>query len=184
MMKIKRILVLGAVMLCMAVFIFPMTAFAATDNIPPTLVATLLGDTLHIEASDEDSGVEAVYIDGTRVNSLVNGAASVLLKDYAGNNQQVSIYAVDGAGNRSETVKIDNPYYQAPAALPTPTTPATSTPTPAPSTPAPVASAPSTSTSTPASSSADSGSEDSSSTESAITEGDNVFTPEGTGTVV
>lgn len=186
MKKFKKLPVLFAVMFCMAAFLFPTSAFAASDKEPPTLTATLEGDTLHIEASDNSSGVEAVYIDSTRVNSLVNGKADVLLKDYAGNNKQVSIYAVDGAGNRSETVAIDNPYYQAPAPLPTPTAPASSTPAPAPSTPAPAISAPSTSTSAPASSAANSGTEesDSSETESAITEGDNVFTPEGTGTVV
>ncbi len=113
-MKIKRSALLLALVLCMSAFAMPMTAFAAGDSAPPTLTAVLDGDKLNIESSDENSGVEAVYIDGNRVNSLVDGRASVLLKDYAGNNKRVSVYAVDGAGNRSETVKLDNPYYQAP----------------------------------------------------------------------
>ena len=41
-------------------------------------------------------------------------AASVALKDYAGTEKQVSVYAQDYAGNRSETVKFDNPYYEEP----------------------------------------------------------------------
>ena len=41
------------------------------------------GNRKKIESSDDNSGVEAVYIDKTRVNSLVDGKASVALKDYA-----------------------------------------------------------------------------------------------------
>ena len=73
------------------------------------------GETVKIESSDDNSGVEAVYIDKTRVNSLVDGKASVALKDYAGTDKKVSVYAVDYAGNRSDTVKFDNPYYKEPA---------------------------------------------------------------------
>ena len=36
------------------------------------------------------------------------------LKDYAGTEKQVSIYAKDYAGNRSDVVKLDNPYYKEP----------------------------------------------------------------------
>ena len=53
-------------------------------------------------------------MDKTRVNSLSDGKGSVLLKDYAGNEKQVSVYAVDYSGNQSETVKLDNPYYKEP----------------------------------------------------------------------
>ena len=103
-------------MLCVSVIALPSTALAASDadTTPPTLTATLDGDTLHIAATDDLSGVEAVLIDGTRVNALSDGAADVLLKDYAGTGKTVSVYAVDYAGNRSETIKLDNPYYVAP----------------------------------------------------------------------
>lgn len=82
---------------------------------PPKLTASLDGDTLKIESSDDNSGVEAVFVDGNRINSLTNGAASVTLKDYAGTEKQVSVYAQDYAGNRSKTVKFENPYYEEPA---------------------------------------------------------------------
>ena len=68
-------------------------------------------------------GVEAVYIDENRVNSLTDGKASVALKDYAGKDKSVSVYAVDYAGNRSETVKFDNPYYTEPKPEPKATAP-------------------------------------------------------------
>lgn len=167
-----------ALMLCVGLFLCPLTVHAAgdKDTTPPTLTATLDEGTLHIEADDDNSGVEAVYIDSTRVNSLADGRADVLLKDYAGNGKQVSVYAVDYTGNRSQTVTFDNPYYQAPAALSTPTAPVASvTSAPAAATPA------SSSSGADAGVSSDSGSNGS---ESAIVEGDNVFTPEGTGTVV
>ena len=73
------------------------------------------GDALKIESRDDLSGVEAVFVDENRINSLTDGKASVALKDYAGTEKQVSIYAKDYAGNRSDVVKLDNPYYKEPA---------------------------------------------------------------------
>lgn len=113
-MRIKRFFPIVACLLLISTMTLPVTAFAAgsKDTTPPILTAVLEGETVKIESSDDNSGVEAVYIDGTRVNSLANGKASVLLKDYAGTDKQVSVYAVDYAGNRSDTVKLDNLYYQ------------------------------------------------------------------------
>ena len=105
-----------ALVVSIGAFAFPMTALAAggKDTTPPELAASLDGDTLKIESSDDNSGVEAVFIDGNRVNSLTDGKASVALKDYVGANKNVSVYAVDYAGNCSETVKFSNPYYKEP----------------------------------------------------------------------
>lgn len=115
-MRTKKISLLLALMLTISAIALPLTAYAAgdKDTTPPKLSASLDGGTLKIESSDDNSGVEAVYVDGTRINSLTNGAASVALKDYAGTKKQVSVYAQDYAGNRSETVKFDNPYYEEP----------------------------------------------------------------------
>lgn len=116
-MRTKRISLLVALVFLIGAMTLPMTVFAAggKDTTPPTLTAVLDGETVKIESSDDNSGVEAVYIDKTRVNSLVDGKASVALKDYAGTDKKVSVYAVDYAGNRSDTVKFDNPYYKEPA---------------------------------------------------------------------
>lgn len=116
-MRTKKISLLLALMLTISAIALPLTAYAAgdKDTTPPELAASLDGGTLKIESSDEHSGVEAVFVDGNRINSLTNGAASVALKDYAGTEKQVSVYAQDYAGNRSETVKFDNPYYKEPA---------------------------------------------------------------------
>lgn len=115
-MRTKKISLLLALMLVISAIALPLTAYAAgdKDTTPPKLTASLNGDTLKIESSDDNPGVEAVFVDGNRINSLTNGAASVALKDYAGTEKQVSVYAQDYAGNRSETVKFENPYYKEP----------------------------------------------------------------------
>ena len=116
-MRTKKISLLLALMLVISAISLPLTAYAAgdKDTTPPELTASLDGNTLKIESSDDNSGVEAVFVDGNRINSLTNGAASVALKDYAGTEKQVSVYAQDYAGNRSKTVKFENPYYEEPA---------------------------------------------------------------------
>lgn len=115
-MRTKHIFKVLALVLCIGAFALPTTAFAAggKDTVPPSLEASLSDGKVQIEAADDNSGVEAVYIDETRVNSLTDGKASVILKDYAGKEKSVSVYAVDYAGNHSETVKFDNPYYTEP----------------------------------------------------------------------
>ena len=71
-MKNKVRNVLAALVLCMSAIALPVTAYASTgsDTTPPTLSATLNDDKLAVEASDDMSGVEAVYVDDTRINSL------------------------------------------------------------------------------------------------------------------
>ena len=191
--KAKMLLPIFALMLCLGAIFFPVTAFAQTnaDTTPPTVTATLSGDTLTVVAKDNDSGVAAVYVNEHRFSTLANGSATIKLKEYAGTGKQITVYATDTAGNRSASVLIDNPYYQAPASTPAPTPPASSS-APATSTPG-ATSTPSTSTSptsTPApatpSSSESAASEDggANGSESAINAGDSVTTPEGTGQVI
>lgn len=114
-MKNRILTVFTALVLCMSAFTLPITqvyASSGEDTTPPTLSAKLEDEKLAITATDDISGVEAVYIDNTRVNTLVDGKASVALKDYAGGEKQVTVYAVDYSGNRSKEVKLDNPYYE------------------------------------------------------------------------
>ena len=71
-MKNKVRNVLAALVLCMSAIALPVTAYASTgsDTTPPTLSATLNNDKLAVEASDDMSGVEAVYVDGTGSTAL------------------------------------------------------------------------------------------------------------------
>lgn len=125
-MKKNKLLPFLTLVLCMSAFFIPTAAYAASpaDTTPPSLTAKLSGETLHIEASDDNSGVDAVFIDGKRVNYRVDNAVDVALKDYAGTGEQCGIYAVDFAGNKSAVVQVKNPYYKqaAPAQTPKPTT--------------------------------------------------------------
>lgn len=195
-MKNKVRNLLAALVLCMSAIALPVTAYASTgsDTTPPTLSATLNNDKLAVEASDDMSGVEAVYVDDTRINSLVNGKGTVALKDYAGDGKEVTVYAVDYSGNRSKEVKLDNPYYEEPAqtqaassaapqsssgetqAAPSPSSNSAS----GNSESSQAAQIPSTSQEETEASSESSATEDE--TESAVPEG--AFTPEGTGTVL
>lgn len=121
-MRNKITITLLALVLCASAFVFPLSAYAAggNDTTPPTLEIKKDGDKLSVAASDDISGVEAVYIDENRINSLANGKATVILKDYAGTEKKISVYAVDYAGNRSEVKTLDNPYYKEPVAAQTP----------------------------------------------------------------
>ncbi len=104
-----------ALVLGMGAFLMPVTAYAKgdSDTTPPTVSVELSGDTLHIEASDEDSGVDAVYIGTKRVNYRVDNAIDVEFEDYAGKEKEkVGVYAIDFAGNQSEVVEVKNPYYE------------------------------------------------------------------------
>ena len=180
-MRTNKITLFLALMATIGAMAFPLTAYAAgdKDTTPPELAASLDGGTLKIESSDDNSGVEAVFVDGNRVNALVDGAASVTLKDYAGTEKQVSVYAQDYAGNRSETVKLDNPYYEEPKETPKPSAAAQGQE----STPARGTSSGN------ASGGSDAGTNGGSSdpreeTEATSSIPDGAFTPEGTGTVL
>lgn len=194
-MRNKITITLLALVLCASAFVLPLTAYAAggNDTTPPTLEIKKDGDKLTVAASDDISGVEAVYIDENRINSLANGKATVILKDYAGTEKKISVYAVDYAGNRSEVKTLDNPYYKEPVAAQTPAAtqstapPVTTTQQPAAQS-SPGAASRSQGTSQPQTAQptqtpqAQEPEETESTSVSSIPEG--AFTPEGTGTVL
>ena len=194
-MRNKITITLLALVLCASAFVLPLTAYAAggNDTTPPTLEIKKDGDKLTVAASDDISGVEAVYIDENRINSLANGKATVILKDYAGTEKKISVYAVDYAGNRSEVKTLDNPYYKEPVAAQTPAAtqsaspPVTTTQQPAAQS-SPGAASRSQETSQPQTAQptqtpqAQEPEETESTSVSSIPEG--AFTPEGTGTVL
>ena len=112
---------LPALVLGMGAFFTPLSVSAAggEDKTPPNVSAEMRDGTVHIEAWDDDSGVDAVYIGEKRVNYRVDDAIDLELSDFAGADlETVGIYAVDFAGNQSKTVKVTNPGYQAPTPEP------------------------------------------------------------------
>lgn len=104
-----------ALLLFMSAFFLPVTAYASgpADSTAPTITAKVSEKMLVIEAKDEDSGVESVFIDGHETTYPAEGPLTSDLWNYAGAGQYVSAYAVDNSGNRSGTVQVENPYYKA-----------------------------------------------------------------------
>lgn len=110
--RLKSLLM--ALALCTGAFFTPLYAEAKAeeDTAPPTVTAWLENGKINIEAKDEGTGIDALYINGRRISAGADKTAEALLTDYAGTQEKtVRIYAVDGAGNQSQTVEIDNPAY-------------------------------------------------------------------------
>ena len=100
---------LTALMLMMGALLFSVPAYAAE---PLTVDAVwLTGGTLHIEVTDEQTGI--------------NQTLELPLSDYAGNSEYVSVQAADKDGNLSNTIQFKNPFYdpEAPDAPDASTTP-------------------------------------------------------------
>lgn len=115
-MKNRIKMYLAAAALIMGAFFTPISAEAKAeeDNTPPTVRAWMEEGKISIEAQDEGTGIDALYINGRKISAGADKTAEALLSDYAGTQEKtVSIYAVDGAGNRSQAVQIDNPAYVA-----------------------------------------------------------------------
>ena len=114
-----KYIALMALMLCVGAFLFPMSAYAATNANPPTVTATVEGEALRIEASGGTGGIEAVYINNQRFNYRVDGVLRMDLLAFK-SSEEISVYAVDFDGNVSNTVTVKNPLYES---APVPQTP-------------------------------------------------------------
>lgn len=95
-------------------------AIICFDSKAPTVRAGISGELLCIEASDEISGVEAVFINGHRL-VCKGDTLDARIEDYADGKKKIAVQAVDRAGNYSETVYVKNPFYGQPDATPKPT---------------------------------------------------------------
>lgn len=120
------------------------------DRVNPTVKARIDKELLRVESQDNLSGVSAIYVNGEKYESLINGTLDVKLKDIDNKFATISVQAQDFAGNKSTIVEINHPHYKdenkekpataptpapvpAPAQTPSPTlAPATPTPAPAP----------------------------------------------------
>lgn len=101
-MKVKTLLMLFTLMLCMSIFYVP--AFASAEPEPERITVSTAwtdGDLLHIEITDTESGAVS--------------AVELRLSDYAENAETITIQAVDENGNKSSVIQIKNPYYKQPA---------------------------------------------------------------------
>ncbi|MDY5348127.1 MAG: DUF4366 domain-containing protein, partial [Candidatus Ventricola sp.] len=95
-------------------------AITCFDDKAPTVRAGISGEMICIEASDEISGVEAVFINGHRL-VYKGDALDAKIEDYADGKEKIAVQAVDRAGNFSGTVYVKNPFYGQIEATPRPT---------------------------------------------------------------
>lgn len=95
-------------------------AITCFDGKAPTVRAGISGEMICIEASDEISGVEAVFINGHRL-VYKGDALDARIEDYADGKEKIAVQAVDRAGNFSGTVYVKNPFYGQLEATPRPT---------------------------------------------------------------
>lgn len=84
------------------------------DREAPTVRAGIEGELLYVEADDDLSGVDKIYVCGNSFSKLTNGTLDIRLKDYADNYEKISVQAVDHAGNKSRMTQLSNPYYEKP----------------------------------------------------------------------
>lgn len=100
------------------------------DRLAPVVTAGFNDKLLHVEAPDDLSGAAGVQVNGLLFTTLENGQLDVRMEDLLLTYPQLAIRAYDYAGNFSEPITLDNPYYVAP----TPTPKATKKPTAKPTT--------------------------------------------------
>ncbi len=106
-------------------------AITCFDKEIPTLKASVKGEYLNIEATDAQSGVAAVQINGSKYTALTNGKLEIHLKGYADAYEQLLVQAVDKVGNVSKAIAVANPFFHnVPTTAPTATPKPTNTPKP------------------------------------------------------
>lgn len=81
------------------------------DGIAPKVSAYIKGEDLTIKISDDISGPKLINVDGMDYTELTGGILCINLKDEEKTKEYFTIYAADNAGNRTNTLRVYNPYY-------------------------------------------------------------------------
>jgi len=81
------------------------------DGNPPKVSAYIKGEDLTISVSDEISGVKYLDVDGIKYTEFTDNCIAINLKDLENNAEYFTIMAYDNAGNRTNTLRVYNPYY-------------------------------------------------------------------------
>ena len=104
------------------------------DHEAPKVTAGFRDQVLHVEAVDDLAQVAGIQVNGLLFTTLQDGALDVRMEDPLLGYKQLAIRAYDYAGNFSDPVTLDNPYYVEPTPEPTNTPKPTTKPTKKPST--------------------------------------------------
>ena len=112
--KLKIIILSMALLMCMSLFLTPITAYAYPNEnespvAPPTVEAEFVGSLLRIRALSGFYAVEAVYINNRRFNHRVDSALVIDVSSYIASGETIAVHAVDFAGNHSNTVLLTPP---------------------------------------------------------------------------
>lgn len=86
---------------------------ACFDRTPPSVTAGIRNVLLHVEATDALSGVAGIQVNGLLFTVLDDGVLDVRMEKLLNDYEKLGIRAYDYAGNFSEPVMLDNPYYSA-----------------------------------------------------------------------
>ena len=97
------------------------TTITCFDESAPVVTAGVDDMLLHVETSDTQSGVAGIQVNGLLFTTLEDGSLDVRIKELLMEYEILSVRAFDYAGNFSDPVNIDNPYYSEPTAPPTAT---------------------------------------------------------------
>ena len=104
------------------------------DHYAPEVTAGFRDLVLHVEAVDDLAQVAGIQVNGLLFTTLVDGKLDVHMEALLLEYKQLAIRAYDYAGNFSDPVTLDNPYYVEPTPEPTNTPKPTAKPTKKPST--------------------------------------------------
>ena len=104
------------------------------DRTAPIVTAGFNDTLLHVEALDDLSGTAGAQVNGLLFTTLENGKLDVRMEDVLLTYKQLAIRAYDYAGNFSDPVVLDNPYYVSVTPTPKPTQKPTAKPTEKPTT--------------------------------------------------
>ena len=74
---------------------------------------------LHVDAQDDLSGVAGIQINALLFTKLESGALNVRMEEALNQYEKLAIRAFDFAGNFSELITLENPYYAKPTEAPT-----------------------------------------------------------------
>ena len=90
------------------------------DRQAPTVSASFDANMLlHVDAQDNLSGVAGIQINALLFTKLESGALNVRMEDALNQYEKLAIRAFDFAGNFSELITLENPYYMKPTEAPT-----------------------------------------------------------------
>lgn len=112
------------------------TEISIFDRGAPTIQARIEGEYLRVQAQDDGSGIGGIQVNGLLFTTVENGVLSVRIPDVLSKYDHLAVRGFDYAGNFSDPITLDNPYYQpetsTPASQTTPGPGSTATATPAP----------------------------------------------------